>query len=73
MAFDKGLAERIRESVGQQPGITERKMLGGLCFMVDGIMCFGIVGSELVVRVGPDATSRPWHSRMRVRCTVMVL
>ena len=35
--------------------MSERKMFGGLCFMLDGNMCFGIVGSELMVRVGPDA------------------
>ncbi len=33
--------------------MSERKMFGGLCFMLDGNMCFGIVGSELMVRVGP--------------------
>ncbi len=52
MAFDEGLAERIRERTGDRPALSERKMFGGLCFMVDGNMCFGIVGSELMVRVG---------------------
>jgi hypothetical protein len=55
MAFDEGLAERIRDLVADQPGLSERKMFGGLCFMLVGYMCFGIVGSELMVRVGPDA------------------
>jgi TfoX/Sxy family transcriptional regulator of competence genes len=55
MAFDEGLAERIRDTTGDHPGMTERKMFGGLCFMVNGNMCFGVVGSELMVRVGPDA------------------
>jgi TfoX/Sxy family transcriptional regulator of competence genes len=55
MAFDEGLAERIRDAAAGQPGLSERKMFGGLCFMVDGNMCFGVVGSELMVRVGPDA------------------
>ena len=35
--------------------MSERKMFGGLCFMKNGNMCFGIVGSELMVRVGADA------------------
>ena len=35
-------------------GLTERKMFGGLAFMLDGNMCCGIVGDELMVRVGPD-------------------
>lgn len=55
MAFDEGLAERIRDATADQPGMSERKMFGGLCFMVNGNMSFGVVGSELMVRVGPDA------------------
>lgn len=35
--------------------MSERKMFGGLCFMTSGNMCFGILGSELMVRVGADA------------------
>ena len=38
-----------------EPGMSERKMFGGLCFMVDGNMCFGIVGDGLMVRAGPDS------------------
>jgi len=55
MAFDEGLAERIRGLIHEEPGISERKMFGGLCFMTSGNMSFGIVGSELMVRVGVDA------------------
>ena len=50
MAFDEGLAERIRDVTAAQTGLSERKMFGGLCFMVDGNMCFGVVGDELMVR-----------------------
>jgi len=55
MAYDEGLAQRLREAVEEEPGITEKKMLGGLCFMLSGNMCLGVVGEELRVRVGPDA------------------
>ena len=55
MAYDEGLAERIRDLTEDRSSPSERKMFGGLCFMLDGNMCFGIVGSELMVRVGPDA------------------
>jgi TfoX/Sxy family transcriptional regulator of competence genes len=55
VAFDEGLAERIRGLIHEDPGISERKMFGGLCFMTNGNMCFGIVGSELMLRVGVDA------------------
>jgi hypothetical protein len=55
MAFDEGLAERVRDLVGMTAGLSERKMFGGLCFMLQGNMSFGVVGSELMVRVGPDS------------------
>ena len=54
MAFDPGLAQTLRDALSDWP-ITEKKMFGGLCFLLDGNMCFGIVGSELMVRVGADA------------------
>ena len=55
MAFDEGLAERVRDLIADQHAMSERKMFGGLYFMKSGNMCFGIVGNELMVRVGPDA------------------
>ena len=55
MAYDEKLAERIRVVIEDQPEATERKMFGGLCFMVAGNMAVGIVGKQLMVRVGPDA------------------
>ena len=55
MAFDEGLAERVRDLLDQRKDLSERKMFGGLCFLLSGNMSFGIVGSELMVRVGPDA------------------
>ena len=55
MAYDDGLAQRVREALSARPDLTERKMFGGLCFMLGGNMCAGIVGEELMLRVGPDA------------------
>jgi hypothetical protein len=52
--FEELLASRIREQVGGDPSMSERKMFGGLCFMTSGNMCFGVVGADLMVRVGPD-------------------
>lgn len=54
MAYDEGLAQRIREALEEQPGLTEKKMFGGLCFLIGGNMSCGVVGDELMVRVGPD-------------------
>jgi len=55
MAYDEGLGQRIREQLEDCPGISEKKMFGGLCFLASGNMCCGIVGDELMVRVGPSA------------------
>lgn len=53
MAYDEGLAERIRSVVDGRPGITEKKMFGGVAFLLDGKMFVGIVKNDLMVRVGP--------------------
>lgn len=55
MAYDEKLAERVRASLAERGDVAERKMFGGLCFLVGGNMAVGIVGSELMVRVGPEA------------------
>lgn len=52
MAFDEGLAERIRELVGDA-AVTEKKMFGGLSFLVGGNLACGIIKNELIVRVDP--------------------
>jgi hypothetical protein len=54
MAYDEGLADRVRDVLAPQAGLTERKMFGGLAFMLDGHMCCGIVGSDLMLRLGVD-------------------
>jgi len=65
MAYDEALADRIRDVIPSD-GLAEKKMFGGLCFMLNGHMCLGVVKDELMVRVGPDgygdALSRP-HAR----------
>ncbi len=64
MAYDEDLAERVRAVIDAR--FDERKMFGGLAFMVGGNMACGIVGDELMVRVGTDeydaALARP-HAR----------
>lgn len=55
MAFDERLAVRVRAALQDVRGIEEKKMFGGLCFLLRGHMCCGIVGGELMVRVGPEA------------------
>jgi hypothetical protein len=53
MAYDETLARRVRAQLADQTDLRERMMFGGLAFMVGGNMCCGIVGEELMVRVGP--------------------
>jgi TfoX/Sxy family transcriptional regulator of competence genes len=53
MAYDEALAGRVRTVLQDQPEIKEKKMFGGLAFMLRGNMCCGIVKDELMVRVGP--------------------
>src|SRR3954465_7004775 len=54
MAYDEELAARVRDVLALEPDLAERKMFGGLAFMLRGNMCCGIVGDELMVRVGAD-------------------
>jgi len=58
MAFDEGLAERIRDTLRERRDVTERRMFGGLAFMAHGHMFVGILGDSLMARVGPDAYAR---------------
>ena len=58
MAYDENLAERVRAVLLGDPGLSERKMFGGLAFMLDGHMCCGIVGNELMLRLGADAAEQ---------------
>ena len=56
MAFDEGLAERIRGALGRRKGLTEKKMFGGIAFLLNGNMCVGIHKSSLIVRLAPEET-----------------
>ena len=53
MAYDEGLAQRLREQFQERVDVEEKKMLGGVGFMVSNHMCCGIVGETLMARVGP--------------------
>ena len=63
MAYDEKLAERVRAVVEGRDDINEKPMFGGLCLLAHGNMFAGIQGEVLMVRVGTDATTRPWPSR----------
>jgi TfoX/Sxy family transcriptional regulator of competence genes len=67
VAYDETLAERVREiAAGLDGEITERKMFGGLAFMLNGHMFTGVVGEELMLRLGEpgaEAALRREHVR----------
>ena len=74
MAYEEALAERIRELVGGGAGVTEKKMFGGLAFLVGGNMAIAASGQGgILVRVDPDesdalvarTTARPMEMRGR--------
>src|SRR5918997_6087823 len=55
MAYDEKLAERVRELIAARPEVTERKMFGGLGWMVSGNMACGVMSTGgLLVRMDPD-------------------
>jgi TfoX/Sxy family transcriptional regulator of competence genes len=58
MAYDEALAQRVRESLRLRRGITERKMFGGIAFMLRGHMFVGISEQSLMARVGPQNHER---------------
>ncbi len=59
MVYSEPLAERIRKALAKTPRVDEKKMMGGLTFMVNGKMCVGVLKDDLMVRLDPaihDAT-----------------
>ncbi len=75
MAFDEVLAGRTRAALAAagRSGAAEKKMFGGLAFLIGGNMCCGVRGDDLLVRVGPEAgpgalaepTARPFEMGQR--------
>jgi TfoX/Sxy family transcriptional regulator of competence genes len=55
VAYDEGLATRVREVIGERPGVDEKKMFGGLAFLLNGNMACGVRSDDLMVRVAADA------------------
>lgn len=63
MPYDKGLAQRVRELLEEEPGFDEKKMFGGICFLLFGNMVCGIINDDLIVRVGTDVYEEALKSR----------
>jgi len=54
MAYDVELAQRIRDIIGNHPALEEKKMFGGIAFLIGGNMSVGVHGEELMARVSPE-------------------
>jgi TfoX/Sxy family transcriptional regulator of competence genes len=54
MAYSEDLVKKVRYLLKESDGLTEKQMFGGLAFMLNGNMACGVVGEELMVRVGPE-------------------
>ena len=67
MPFDEALAVRVRSALQGSDGLVEKRMFGGLAFLLNGNMCCGVHGDELIVRLDPeraDAALRERHARV---------
>jgi hypothetical protein len=58
MAYDEMLAVRIRAALGSLPGLQEKKMFGGVGYLVNGNMACGVSGPDLIVRVGKERSAQ---------------
>jgi TfoX/Sxy family transcriptional regulator of competence genes len=56
MAFDETLADRVRDVLAGMDGLAEKRMFGGLAFLLNGNMCCGVHGDEVILRVDPEST-----------------
>ena len=54
MAYDEGVAQRVRELISYQPGYEEKKMFGGIGFLIHGNMACGVIREDLIIRVGAE-------------------
>lgn len=57
MAYDESLADRVRKILGRRRGVTEKKMFGGLAFLFHEKMFCGILGTDLVARLGEESAN----------------
>jgi TfoX/Sxy family transcriptional regulator of competence genes len=58
MAYDEKAAARVRVALKRKRGLIEKKMFGGLAFLLDGHMCCGVIGDDLVLRLGEEEAAR---------------
>ncbi len=70
MAYNESLVNRIRAALSHLPGIEEKKMFGGLAFMVDKKMCITVGANEIMCRIDPAIHE---EAIKRKGCTTVVM
>lgn len=63
MAYNEAVADRLRKTLARRKGITERKMFGGLSFLMNGNMCCGVVDKNIVLRLGEQGAEKALEGR----------
>ena len=63
MAYNESFATRVRDVLGEQPGLAEKKMFGGLAFLLNGNMACGVRGEDLMVRLAADEAGAALRER----------
>jgi TfoX/Sxy family transcriptional regulator of competence genes len=58
MAYDEKLAERTRKALARRKTLTEKKMFGGIAFMLRGNMCCGVLNNDLILRLRPQQAEK---------------
>ena len=75
MAYDEKLAQRVRTILGQRRGVTEKRLMGTLAFMVNGVMCCSVGRDGLLVRVVAEERDallgKPFVSAMKLGARTM--
>jgi hypothetical protein len=63
VAYDEALADRVREALSDRQELSEREMFGGIAFMLAGNMACGVIGDDLLVRLGKEDAAKALEER----------
>ena len=63
MAFNESLAARIRDTLARKKGVEEKRMFGGVCFLLNGNMLVGVWKDSMIVRVGYNLMSSRFRGK----------
>lgn len=67
MSHEDSLEQKVEDRVFQWPGLVKKRMFGGICYLLNGNMCFGIFKGHLIVRMAADLAAKKLMET-NVRC-----